>query len=225
MPQQALYDELRSAETNEARMQEIERNKAYREASRPSQAVESTTEATLFAGKHTKKGTDIWTVALNGRVDGAAFNDYRSHAKGLGGSYSSYKGGGAVPGFIFDNEASANEFVNLVTGDHEANSTDPEPEAIAIDPEAEVEVIETDAKRQADKLREKAQAIIERGEQNINRERKTNTAKRAGEAARAEEQANKAIFLGETLNRVADGIENGTVKYLSRLGAMTQWAF
>lgn len=222
VPQQALYDELRSAETNEARMQEIERNKAYREASRPSQAVESTTEATLFAGKHTKKGTDIWTVALNGRVDGDAFNDYRSQAKGLGGYYSSYKGGGAVPGFIFDNEAAANEFLNLVTGDHEANSTDPEPEAIAIDPEAEVEVIETDAKRQADKLREKAQAIIERGEQNINRERKTNTAKRAGEAARAEEQANKAIFLGETLNRVADGIENGTVKYLSRLGAMTQ---
>ncbi|ENV00929.1 PLxRFG domain-containing protein [Acinetobacter variabilis] len=222
VPQQALYDELRSAETNEARMQEIERNKAYREASRPSQAVESTTEATLFAGKHTKKGTDIWTVALNGRVDGDAFNDYRSQAKGLGGYYSSYKGGGAVPGFIFDNEAAANEFLNLVTGDHEANSTDPEPEAIAIDPEAEVEVIETDAKRQADKLREKAQAIIERGEQNINRERKTNTAKRAGEAARAEEQANKAIFLGETLNRIADGIENGSVKYLARLGAMTQ---
>lgn len=222
VPQQALYDELRSAETNEARMQEIERNKAYREASRPSQAVESTTEATLFAGKHTKKGTDIWTVALNGRVDGDAFSDYRSQAKGLGGYYSSYKGGGAVPGFIFDNEAAANEFLNLVTGDHEANSTDPEPEAIAIDPEAEVEVIETDAKRQADKLREKAQAIIERGEQNINRERKTNTAKRAGEAARAEEQANKAIFLGETLNRIADGIENGSVKYLARLGAMTQ---
>ncbi|HHX4894655.1 TPA: PLxRFG domain-containing protein [Acinetobacter baumannii] len=222
VPQQALYDELRSAETNEARMQEIERNKAYREASRPSQAVESTTEATLFAGKHTKKGTDIWTVALNGRVDGDAFNDYRSQAKGLGGYYSSYKGGGAVPGFIFDNEAAANEFLNLVTGDHEANSTDPEPEVIAIDPEAEVEVIETDAKRQADKLREKAQAIIERGEQNINRERKTNTAKRAGEAARAEEQANKAIFLGETLNRIADGIENGSVKYLARLGAMTQ---
>ncbi|MCU4631100.1 hypothetical protein KTJ53_15805, partial [Acinetobacter variabilis] len=222
VPQQALYDELRSAETNEARMQEIERNKAYREASRPSQAIESTTEATLFAGKHTKKGTDIWTVALNGRVDGDAFNDYRSQAKGLGGYYSSYKGGGAVPGFIFDNEAAANEFLNLVTGDHEANSSDPEPEAIAIDPEAEVEVIETDAKRQADKLREKAQVIIERGEQNINRERKTNTAKRAGEAARAEEQANKAIFLGETLNRIADGIENGSVKYLARLGAMTQ---
>ena len=222
IPQQALYDELKSDTYNEQRMQEIERNKAYREASNPSHAVESTTEATLFAGKHTKKGTDIWTVALNGRVDGDAFNDYRSQAKGLGGYYSSYKGGGAVPGFIFDNEATANEFLNLVTGDHEAKSTDPEPEAIAVDPQAEVEVIETDAKRQADKLREKAQAVIDRGEQNINRDRKTNTAKRAGDAARAEERANSAIFLGETLNRIADGIENGSVKYLSRLGAMTQ---
>lgn len=222
IPQQALYDELKSDAYNEQRMQEIERNKAYREASNPSHAVESTTEATLFAGKHTKKGTDIWTVALNGRVDGDAFNDYRSQAKGLGGYYSSYKGGGAVPGFIFDNEATANEFLNLVTGDHEAKSTDPEPEAIAVDPQAEVEVIETDAKRQADKLREKAQAVIDRGEQNINRDRKTNTAKRAGDAARAEERANSAIFLGETLNRIADGIENGSVKYLSRLGAMTQ---
>lgn len=222
IPQQALYDELKSDTYNEQRMQEIERNKAYREASNPSHAVESTTEATLFAGKHTKKGTDIWTVALNGRVDGDAFNDYRSQAKGLGGYYSSYKGGGAVPGFIFDNEATANEFLNLVTGDHEAKSTDPEPEAIAVDPQAEVEVIETDAKRQADKLREKAQAVIDRGEQNINRDRKTNTAKRAGDAARAEERANSAIFLGETLNQIADGIENGSVKYLSRLGAMTQ---
>lgn len=222
IPQQALYDELKSDAYNEQRMQEIERNKAYREASNPSHAVESTTEATLFAGKHTKKGTDIWTVALNGRVDGDAFNDYRSQAKDLGGYYSSYKGGGAVPGFIFDNEATANEFLNLVTGDHEAKSTDPEPEAIAVDPQAEVEVIETDAKRQADKLREKAQAVIDRGEQNINRDRKTNTAKRAGDAARAEERANSAIFLGETLNRIADGIENGSVKYLSRLGAMTQ---
>lgn len=222
IPQQALYDELKSDTYNEQRMQEIERNKAYREASNPSHAVESTTEATLFAGKHTKKRTDIWTVALNGRVDGDAFNDYRSQAKGLGGYYSSYKGGGAVPGFIFDNEATANEFLNLVTGDHEAKSTDPEPEAIAVDPQAEVEVIETDAKRQADKLREKAQAVIDRGEQNINRDRKTNTAKRAGDAARAEERANSAIFLGETLNQIADGIENGSVKYLSRLGAMTQ---
>ena len=222
IPQQALYDELKSDAYNEQRMQEIERNKAYREASNPSHAVESTTEATLFAGKHTKKGTDIWTVTLNGRVDGDAFNDYRSQAKGLGGYYSSYKGGGAVPGFIFDNEATANEFLNLVTGDHEAKSTDPEPEAIAVDPQAEVEVIETDAKRQADKLREKAQAVIDWGEQNINRDRKTNTAKRAGDAARAEERANSAIFLGETLNRIADGIENGSVKYLSRLGAMTQ---
>lgn len=222
IPQQALYDELKSDAYNEQRMQEIERNKAYREASNPSHAVESTTEATLFAGKHTKKGTDIWTVTLNGRVDGDAFNDYRSQAKGLGGYYSSYKGGGAVPGFIFDNEATANEFLNLVTGDHEAKSAEPEPESIAVDPQAEVEVIETDAKRQADKLREKAQAVIDRGEQNINRDRKTNTAKRAGDAARAEERANSAIFLGETLNRIADGIENGSVKYLSRLGAMTQ---
>ena len=222
LPQQALYDELKSSEFNEKRMQEIERNKAYREASKPSHAVESTTEATLFAGKHTKNGSDIWTVALNGRVDGDAFNEYRSQAKSLGGYYSRYTGGGAVAGFIFDNEAQANEFLNLVTGDYEANSTDPEPEAIAVDPQAEVEVIETDAQRKAEKLREKAQTIIDRGEQNINRDRKTNTAKRAGEAARAEEQANKSIFLGETLNRIADGIENGSVKYLSRLGAMTQ---
>ena len=226
LPQQALYDELKSGEANEKRMQEIERNKAYREASNPSHAVESTTDATLYAGKHTKKNTDIWTVALNGRVDGDAFNEYRSQAKSLGGYYSRYTGGGAVAGFIFEDEAKANEFLNLVTGDNEAKLTDPEPEAVAVsvDPEAEVEVIETDVQRRAEKLREKAQVIIDRGEQNINRDRKTNTSKRAGDAARAEEQANKSIFLGETLNRIADGIENGSVKYLSRLGAMTQLA-
>ena len=64
----------------------------------------------VVAGKHTKKGHDIWTVILGERVDRETFVELRGKAKGLGGYYSRYKGGGAVPGFIFDNAAAANEF-------------------------------------------------------------------------------------------------------------------
>ena len=90
------------------------------------------------------------------------------------------------------------------------------------DPQAEVEVFDTDAKTHADKLRQKAQAVIDRGEENLNRDRKTNTHKRAGEAARAEEAANRQIFLGETLNNIADAIENGSSKHLRKISALTQ---
>lgn len=221
--QQALYDELKADQVNEQLLMERERQKAHQEAQRPSQAVSATTGATLYAGKHTKKGHDIWTVHLTDRVERDTYTEYNSKAKELGGYYSSYRGGGAVTGFVFSDEATAQEFLNYVTGEHDAAAENTGNEVAEVaDPQAEVEVFDTDAKTHADKLRQKAQAVIDRGEENLNRDRKTNTHKRAGEAARAEEAANRQIFLGETLNNIADAIENGSSKHLRKISALTQ---
>jgi len=217
-PQQALYDELKSQSNNEKRLQEAERNKAAQALN--STAINGNTSATIYKGKHTKKGHDIWTVSLNDRIEKDDFDSYRNEAKALGGYYSSYRGGGSIPGFIFDSESSATEYLNLISG-HSAENSDIETTAIT-DFDQEAEAVETDANKQAEKLKDKAQKIIDRGNESLNRDRKANTNKRASEAARAEQQANHEVFLGETMNRIADGIESGTVKYLSRLNAVSQ---
>lgn len=221
LQQQALFDELRSQKANEKRLQEVERNKALREASRPSNAIDSTVSATLYAGKHTKSGHDIWTVSLNDKVESDIFSEYRATAKNLGGYYSSYRGNGAIAGFVFNNESSANEFLNEISNKTEENNIDAH-ENIPVDPDAEVDTFDTDVKKHAEKLRDKANSIINRGNDVLSQNRKENTHKRAADAARMHEKANKEILIGETLNRIANGIENGTIKYLSRISAATQ---
>nr|WP_255323723.1 PLxRFG domain-containing protein [Acinetobacter soli] len=216
---QALYDELKSQENNEKRLLQMEQSKAALAVN--SKAIGGNADATIFSGKHTKKGHDIWTVSLNDRIGKDDFDSYRNEAKAHGGYYSSYRGGGSVPGFIFDNESAANEFLNLISG-HSAESSTLESDTTVTDPNDIGEPLETDAVKHALKLKEKAQNIIDRGNESLNRDRKANTSKRAREADRAEQQANHEIFIGETMQRIAEGIEAGNIKYLSRLNAASQ---
>lgn len=216
---QALYDVLKSQENNEKRLLQIEQSKAALSVN--SKAIGGNADATIFSGKHTKKGHDIWTVSLNDRIGKDDFDSYRNEAKAHGGYYSSYRGGGSVPGFIFDNESAANEFLNLISG-HSAESSTLESDTTVTDPNDIGEPLETDAVKHASKLKEKAQNIIDRGNESLNRDRKANTSKRAREADRAEQQANHEIFIGETMHRIAEGIEAGNIKYLSRLNAASQ---
>ncbi|QYZ65371.1 MAG: hypothetical protein OI74_11560 [Gammaproteobacteria bacterium (ex Lamellibrachia satsuma)] len=61
---------------------------------------------------HQKKGMDIWRVRLQGpRTDRETFVELKTAAKKHGGYYSSYKGNGAKPGFVFDEEAQAQAFL------------------------------------------------------------------------------------------------------------------
>jgi hypothetical protein len=73
----------------------------------------------LIPGKHTKHGHDIWTVQLGSRVDREKYNALAAKAKALGGYYSSFKGNGAIPGFIFKNPASARAFHEHASGGSE----------------------------------------------------------------------------------------------------------
>jgi N12 class adenine-specific DNA methylase len=65
----------------------------------------------LVESKHTKTGQKLWVVTLAERVERDAYNTLNAKAKSLGGYYSSYRGGGAVPGFTFKEEAKAREFM------------------------------------------------------------------------------------------------------------------
>jgi len=68
---------------------------------------------TVVKGKHTKYGTDIFTVTISGRVPETTFGNLRNKAKELGGYYSSFRGNGAVPGFIFKTQQGAEQFAEV----------------------------------------------------------------------------------------------------------------
>jgi len=78
--------------------------------------VQEKTEAfEIVKTKHTLKGFDLWVVKLVDRVSKDAFNDLLSTAKKFGGWYSAFNKNGAIAGFQFKSEESANEFtVNLI---------------------------------------------------------------------------------------------------------------
>jgi len=67
----------------------------------------------LVAGRHTKTQEPIWTVKMADRVSDEAFSALRSKAKDHEGRYSSYRGNGAIPGFIFKSEAQAKAFMGI----------------------------------------------------------------------------------------------------------------
>lgn len=69
----------------------------------------------MVEGVHTKYGYPIFTVKMNRRLEYADYNTINNKAKQLGGYYSSFKGNGAIPGFIFkdrDNAAQLETWMN-----------------------------------------------------------------------------------------------------------------
>jgi P-loop containing NTP hydrolase pore-1/C-terminal domain on Strawberry notch homologue/Large polyvalent protein associated domain 38/ddrB-like ParB superfamily domain len=82
------------------------------------------TAAKVIPGKHTKTGADIWTVQMP-RVSDERFAELRKDAKGLDGYYSSFRGRGATPGWIFKTDAQAQEFARRVNGEPAAESIAP----------------------------------------------------------------------------------------------------
>lgn len=70
----------------------------------------------LIESVHTKKGHDIWTLKMIKRVDRDVYLLLRDKAKELDGYYSSYRGNGAIPGFIFTEEQQANKFRDHLLG-------------------------------------------------------------------------------------------------------------
>lgn len=76
-------------------------------------------ESGLFVQKetiHAKKGTKLYVVAMNRRVDEGRYTALKHLAARHGGWYSFYKGQGAIPGFQFNTEAERTAFLAEADG-------------------------------------------------------------------------------------------------------------
>jgi len=153
--------------------------------------------------KHTKTGADLWVVRLSDRVEKDVYQQLNTAAKRLGGYYSSYRGGGAIPGFQFKTEDDAKQFVALRDGDVQKQKEDK---------------IESASER----LKAAAERKAEAAQEELNKDRNTNTVRRARMANSAEEKAKGQIKWAATLERLAELLKAGELKYLAKVQAVSQ---
>ena len=173
-----------------------------------------TVDGNIIATKHTKKGHDLFVVQLSERVSREDYETLNTGAKKIGGYYSSFRVGGAIPGFQFTTREQAQAFVTLAGGDATAakEAAQERRDAYADDR----------SQTAAERLTEMANAMEEAADESLNRERKTNTARRARFANAAEAGARQAKAMAKTMRNVAGALEAGTVKLLDRIRTKTQ---
>ncbi len=209
--QRRRYDELEAEGTKEARDQA----KAKRRTLVASAG--NTAAGEVIATKHTKHGHDLYVVKLEERVSREDYDTLNSSAKRMGGSYSSYRGNGAIPGFQFRTREAAEAFRKLVAGDTEA------AQEVA---QARRDAFEDDRSQSAvERLRTMAAALNERAEEELGRDRKVNTTRRARMASAAEAAANANKALAGTMENIADAIEAGKAKFLDLVRQKVQVEF
>lgn len=202
------YDEFTALDERERAEAELKKKQAER-AEFTRRATETTVEnanAKVIPGKHTKKGHDIFTVQLDARVSGDDFKALSNKAKALGGYYSSFRGNGAIPGFIFETNDAAQKFASGVGGG--GGSAAPEPEAPAPEPEAKLHG------NGPERLRKQAATLEGRADEALGADRQVNTARRAGMAASAEARARGDKAIARTMLAIADGNESGELRHL-----------
>ncbi|MFT7280518.1 MAG: hypothetical protein ACI9DM_000237 [Cyclobacteriaceae bacterium] len=203
-PEQAQQmDNLKS----DAILKRREETKAHEAENRRETIGESVNSESfeIHETKHSKTGADIFTVRMIDRVDKNVFISLRTEAKKFGGYYSRYTDRNANPpihaGFNFDTQAAADEFLKLVKGE-------------------EVEEPETDNTKtlsKSEKLQEMGKRLIEKANEELNRERLTNTHRRAAQAASTESKATGQKQFGQLLIKISEAFERGEIKYLDSL--------
>ncbi|PJE79288.1 hypothetical protein CI610_01753 [invertebrate metagenome] len=152
---------------------------------------------------HTKTGKTIYNLSLKTRLGKQAFAEAAAQARTMKGGY--WKGK-----FWLPSEKDAKQFMNWLNGQQNP-------------PTARVMEKETaQISKQAEALRAKADKLEESGTKALNQERTTNTPRQMNMAASASEKANEQIKFAQTLRNIANAIEEGSVKFLSRLSDKTQ---
>lgn len=206
--QRALMDSLWAKETRSRRKdKQDEQRTAVRVAGQ-------TVDGQIIATKHTKKGHDLFVVRLAERVSREDYETLNTGAKKIGGYYSSYRGGGAIPGFQFTTREQAEAFVKLAGGDAS--------EAKAAAQERRDAFADDRSQTAAQRLTEMADALEERAEESLGRERKANTERRARFAAAAEAEAQSQKALARTMRNIAGAIEAGKAEFLDRVRQKVQ---
>ena len=198
--QRQRYDELEAEQTKE------QREAAKRRAKVAVASAGNTTAGEVIATKHTKHGHDLFVVKLADRVERDAYETLNNSAKRLGGSYSSYRGNGAIPGFQFRTREAAEAFRQLVAGDTQ------QAEDLA---NQRRDAFEDDKSQSAaERLRTMAEALDDRANEALGADRKQNTARRARFAAAAEAAARGQQALAGTMRNIAKAIDDGSTKFL-----------
>jgi phospholipid N-methyltransferase len=162
-------------------------------------------EFEIYPTKHSKTQEDVFTVLMLNRVSAEDFKTLSTKAKKLGGYYSRYTDRNATPpikaGFNFKTEAEAVAFIGLKEKDQTAA-----PQA-----EERAEEVKQSA---GERMKERAEAMIAKAEEDLNRDRKTNTRRQARQASSSEDKARAEIVFAKKLILIAEGLENNTIKYL-----------
>lgn len=208
-PEQRIKYDTLAAESTRERREELKRKAKTQVAT-----AGNTSASEVIATKHTKLGHDLFVVKLADRVERDEYLTLNNSAKRLGGSYSSFRGNGAIPGFQFRNREAAEAFRNLVEGD-----TTQAQELAAQRRDA----FEDDRSQTAvERLRAMAEKLEAQAEEEENRQRKTNTAKRARYASSALAGAAADKAKAKTMRNIADAIEAGNAKFLDEVRTKTQ---
>ncbi|MEN9926674.1 MAG: hypothetical protein RL268_2800, partial [Pseudomonadota bacterium] len=202
------YDELEAESTREAR--EARKRAAKTEV----RAAGQTTGGQIIATKHTRDGYDLYVVQLSDRLSADDYKTVLASAKRMGGWYSSFRGNGAIPGFQFKDRESADAFLKLAGGD----TTDAKDHA-----EQRRDAFSDDRSQSAvERMREMADRLEDSANEQLNRDRKANTARRARFAASALNAAEGDKALAKTMRNIAQAIEDGKAKFLDAVRTKTQ---
>lgn len=202
--QRAAYDRL-SAEKSRK-----ERGKSPEQVG----SAAKTTTGEIIETKHTKTGEPLFVVQAGERVEREVYNQWNATARKLGGWYSSYRAGGAVPGFQFKTGKAAEAFRDYLAGETGAAQQLAQDRRDAFQDDRSQSAVER-LNEMADRLDENAEAVL-------SADRKTNTARRAAMASRAEAAANADKALAQTMRNIAAAIEDGSASMLDRVRAKTQ---
>lgn len=202
--QRARYEDMVAARNLDRREQE--------RSAKGNETAPSATSSDIIKTKHTKSGDDLFVVQMGDRVERDAYNRINSHAKTLGGWYSSFRGKGAVPGFQFKSEEKATEFRAWLGGEVGGANQEAAPDR-STDSEAQP----AGKSKQVEALRNRAASARTKAESVLNADRKENTARRASMAANARANAERDLRFAGLLEAIATGIESGEITYLRNL--------
>lgn len=179
-----------------------ERRKA-REDKKAAKTTKDTSDADAFFANsdnytiekttHTKTGDDVWVVRPTSRLETEQWKQLNEQMKALGGSY--WRGN---QGWNFKNDPTA-----------------------ALSSTEETETATVKGSTNAEKLRAVAEGMQKAIDDKF-RDRLTNTAKRAREAASAEAEGERLKRLQDTINNIADALEDGENTLLDKIDSKAQ---
>ena len=206
--QRAAFDDLAATESRSQRRSSADEQRTQ------VRVAGQTVDGDIIATKHTKKGTDLFVVRLAERVSREDYDTLNAGAKRIGGYYSSYRGGGAIPGFQFTTREQAQAFVTLAGGDNTA--------AVEAAKERRDAYADDRSQSAAERLAEMADRMEADAEESLGLERKANTARRARFAAAAEAGARNLQAMAKTMRNVSQALASGRAKFLDRIRTRTQ---